>query len=171
MVKGVTGSESLRVSVRLTLLLDCGLRGVSKILLVPPCLAEPYRPDTKWTLRFWSCVYDIELINPALDFNLWWSGWRLATLQVERVGFPVGSRWSAGGRNDKAARCKRALEIRTLSGWDARYTEKKARRGVTDFAGCGLGIFTTMSHEILGCRVTKVCRPQPRSTGSYLFRV
>jgi hypothetical protein len=28
------------------------------------------------------------------------SGWRLATLQVERVGFPAGSRWNAGGRDN-----------------------------------------------------------------------
>jgi transposase-like protein len=35
----------------------------------------------------------------------------------------------------------------------------------------GRGFFTTMSHEILEGRVTKVCRPRPRSTGSYLFCV
>jgi hypothetical protein len=45
---------------------------------------------------------------------------------VERVGFPAGSRWSAGGRND----C--ILKMRTLSGRGARYTEKQARRKSKD---------------------------------------
>jgi hypothetical protein len=63
------------------------------------------------------------------------SGWRLATSQVERVGFPAGSRWSAEGRN------KWSFKMRTLSGWGARYTEKKARREVSNFCVTGSRIF------------------------------
>ena len=57
------------------------------------------------------------------------SGWRLATLHGKRAGFPVRSRWSATGRNKKAARLVAGfVTLETLSGWGARYPEKKARR-------------------------------------------
>jgi len=42
--------------------------------------------------------------KPSLSFYLRWSGWRLATLLGKRAGFPFRSRWSAVGRNKKAAR-------------------------------------------------------------------
>jgi len=42
--------------------------------------------------------------KPSLSFWLVGSGWRLATLHGKRAGFPVRSRWSAAGRNKKAAR-------------------------------------------------------------------
>ena len=56
------------------------------------------------------------------------SGWRLATLHGKRAGFPARSRWSATGRNKKAARLVAGfVTLETLSGWGARYPAKKAR--------------------------------------------
>ena len=56
------------------------------------------------------------------------SGWRLATLHGKRAGFPARSRWSAAGRNKKAARLVAGfVTLETLSGWGG-YPEKKARR-------------------------------------------
>jgi hypothetical protein len=42
-----------------------------------------------------------------------------------------------------------------LSGWGARYTEKKARREVSDFAGLGLGSFVRCGSRILRVFVAK----------------
>ena len=46
-------------------------------------------------------------------------------------------------------------EIRTLSGWGARYTEKKARREVSDSAWLGLGFFVRLGSRILRVVVAK----------------
>jgi len=39
--------------------------------------------------------------------------------------------------------------MRTLSGWGGRYTEKKARREVLDFAWLGLGFLVRLGSRIL----------------------
>jgi len=57
------------------------------------------------------------------------------------VGFRARSRWSAAGRNKKAARLVAGfVTLETLSGWGARYPEKKARRLALDFEFDGIGV-------------------------------
>jgi len=45
------------------------------------------------------------VLFPAICFKSWLIRWRLATLQVERVGFPAGSRWSAGAETFEPIVC------------------------------------------------------------------
>ena len=83
------------------------------------------------------------------------SGWRLATLHGKRAGAPPGQGGAPEAETIKQPAASGLLEIRTLSGWGARYTEKKARREVSDSAVLGLGFLLRYGSRILRVVVAK----------------
>jgi hypothetical protein len=67
------------------------------------------------------------------------------------VGFPIGSRWSAAGRNNEEARGEGGpWDLETLNGWGAGYPEKKARR---ESSLTGILIRGVEGHEFCVVRV------------------